>query len=206
MPVRAVLFDLDGVLVESYEVWFSLLRALTQELGYPALTREAFRAGWGQGIQADVETIFLRQTVPELERLYAERFGDHLAHLAVAAGVPETFAALRARGLASAVITNTPASMARALVARAGGTPDVLIGGTDVENAKPAPDMVLLACAKLGVAPGEAWVVGDTAYDRDAARAAGAGFAGFGIDGDVRLASLADLLPALDARAARRDA
>jgi phosphoglycolate phosphatase/AHBA synthesis associated protein len=197
MPVRAVLFDLDGVLVDSYAVWFALLEALTRELGYPVLTREAFRAGWGQGIQADVATIFTRQTVPELERLYAERFGDHLAHLAVAEGVAETFAALRARGLGTAVITNTPAVMARALVDRAGATPDVLVGGTDVENAKPAPDMVLLACAKLGVEADAAWVVGDTAYDRDAARAAGARFAGLGIDGDVRLARLADLPAAL---------
>jgi phosphoglycolate phosphatase/AHBA synthesis associated protein len=198
MPVRAVLFDLDGVLVDSYEVWFALLRALTVELGYPELSREAFRAGWGQGIQADVATIFTRQTVAELERIYAERFTDHLSHLAVADGVVDTFAALRARGLATAVITNTPAVMARALVDRAGATPDVLVGGTDVENAKPAPDMVLLASAKLAVDAREAWVVGDTSYDRDAARAAGAGFAGLGIDGDVRLARLADLLPALD--------
>ena len=58
MSAHAVLFDLDGVLVDSYEVWFALLRALTVELGYPELGREAFRAGWGQGIQADVATIF----------------------------------------------------------------------------------------------------------------------------------------------------
>jgi phosphoglycolate phosphatase/AHBA synthesis associated protein len=204
MIARAVLFDLDGVLVDSYEVWFALLRALTVELGYPELGRETFRALWGQGIQADVETIFPRQTVPELERLYAERFGGHLARLEVAEGVPETFAALRARGVGTAVITNTPAVMARALVERAGGTPDVLVGGTDVANAKPAPDMVLLACAKLGVDAPAAWVVGDTAYDRDAARAAGARFAGIGIDGDLRLARVGELLAALDAAAPRR--
>jgi HAD superfamily hydrolase (TIGR01509 family) len=194
MPeLRAVLFDLDGVLIESYEVWLSLLQALAAKLGYPPVTREAFAAGWGQGIQADVETIFTRQTVPELEQLYADHFEEHLDRLEVADGVADVFTAIRARGLRSAVITNTPAGMARALVARAGATPDVLIGGTDVVEAKPAPDMVLLACRRLGVAPGAAIVVGDTEYDRKAAQAAGARFAGVGIDGEVRFARVAEL-------------
>jgi HAD superfamily hydrolase (TIGR01509 family) len=193
--LRAVLFDLDGVLIDSYEVWLSLVQALAAKLGYPPVTREMFAAGWGQGIQADVERWFTRQTVPELEQLYADHFADHLARLAVSDGVADLFAELRARGLGSAVITNTPAVMARALVAHAGAAPDVLIGGTDVENAKPAPDMVLLACRRLGVAPGEAIVVGDTAYDAKAAEAAGARFAGIGIDGEIRLARVGELGP-----------
>jgi phosphoglycolate phosphatase/AHBA synthesis associated protein len=191
---RALLFDLDGVLVDSFEVWFRLLNAVAREFQYPAITREAFGESWGQGIDADARLLFPRHSVPELERIYAERFDRHLDGLAVAPRVPEVFAALRARGVRSAVITNTPASMARALVARAGASPDLLVGGTDVPRAKPAPDMVLHACAKLGVAPHEAWVVGDTEFDRAAARAAGAGFAGLGTAGDITLAELADLL------------
>ena len=191
----AVLFDLDGVLVDSYEVWFHLLEALARELGYPPVSRDAFQAGWGQGIEADVRRFFPRHTVADLERLYAERFEAHLGHLRVMEGVGDVFAALRRRALPTAVITNTPASMAVALVARAGAAPDVLVGGTDVPRAKPAPDMVLVACARLGVPPGASWVVGDTAFDREAARAAGARFAGLGLEGDVTLARLADLLP-----------
>ena len=191
---EAILFDLDGVLVDSYEVWLHLLQALAREHGYPPVSREVFHAGWGQGIQADVERFFPRHSVAELEALYAAGFAAQLGHLRVMDGVGEVFGALRERGLPSAVITNTPASMARAIVARAGATPDVLVGGTDVARAKPAPDMVLLACDRLGVAPGASWVVGDTAYDLEAARAAGARFAGLGIDGDVTLSSLGDVL------------
>jgi phosphoglycolate phosphatase/AHBA synthesis associated protein len=196
---RALLFDLDGVLIDSYEVWFALLNAVAREFDYPAISRDAFREGWGQGIEADARLLFPRHTVPDLERIYAERFERHLGVLAVASGVPALFEALRARGVRSAVITNTPASMARSLVARAGATPDVLVGGTDVPRAKPAPDMVLHACAKLGVAPREAWVVGDTEFDRAAARAAGAGFVGLGTEGDVTLAELGELFAHLAA-------
>jgi HAD superfamily hydrolase (TIGR01509 family) len=194
----AVLFDLDGVLIDSYEVWFHLLAALADELGYPAVSREAFRAGWGQGIEADVQRFYPRHSVQELEALYAARFSDHLRHLSVMEGVGEVFGALRRLRVPTAVITNTPSVMARALVARAGATPDTVVGGTDVPRAKPAPDIVLEACVRLGVEPARAWVVGDTDFDRAAAEAAGARFAGLGIEGELRLARLSDLLPRLE--------
>jgi phosphoglycolate phosphatase/AHBA synthesis associated protein len=63
-----------------------------------------------------------------------------------------------------------------------------------VANAKPAPDLVRLALAEVGVSAGEAWLVGDSRYDREAARAAGVRFVGLGIDGDARIEALADLL------------
>ena len=195
---RAVLFDLDGVLIDSYEVWFHLLGSIAADFGYPAISRAVFQSGWGQGIEADVRRFFPRHSVAELERLYAERFPAHLRHLAVAEGVPAVFAALRRRGIGSAVITNTPAEVARPLLARAAATPDVLVGGTDVARPKPAPDMVLHACARLGVEPPSAWVVGDTAFDREAAQQAGARFAGLGIEGELSLARLTDLLPLLE--------
>jgi phosphoglycolate phosphatase len=194
---RAVLFDLDGVLIDSFEVWFHLLQAIAEEFAYPPISREIFQGGWGQGIAADVERFFPRHTVPELEVLYADRFPAHLRHLQVAEGVPALFSALRCRGIGSGVITNTPADVARSLVERAAATPDVLVGGTDVANAKPAPDMVLLACERLGARAGESWVVGDTAFDREAAQRAGARFVGLGTPGEVTLSRLADLLPLL---------
>jgi HAD superfamily hydrolase (TIGR01509 family) len=196
---RAILFDLDGVLVDSYAVWFHLLAALAEELGYPPIGAEAFRAGWGQGIEADVRDFFPRHGTAALERLYAERLGRHLEHLVVPAEVPAVFAALRARRMGSAVVTNSPAGMARLLLERAGATPDVLVGGTDVPRPKPAPDSVLHACRRLGVEPGAAWLVGDTAFDREAARAAGVRFAGLGLEGDLRLSRLGDLLALIGA-------
>ena len=85
----AVLFDLDGVLIDSYEVWFHLLAALAAELGFADVAREGFRAGWGQGIEADVQRFYPRHSVQELEALYAARFSDHLRHLSVMEGVGE---------------------------------------------------------------------------------------------------------------------
>ena len=107
---------------------------------------------------------------------------------------PTVFAALRNRGMKIAVVTNTPAALARAILKEATLSPQVLVGGTDVPHAKPAPDMVIHACHLLGVDPKEALVVGDTKNDADAARAAGVAFAGLRLGGGHTLKILRDVL------------
>ena len=194
VDVRAVLFDLDGVLVDSYRVWFHLLNGAARELGYPPISPDLFQSCWGQGIEADVEKFFNRHSVAEIETYYGDHFRGHLEHLGVVPEVPRVFETLRERSLRTAVITNTPAPVAWDMVNRAGGRPDLLVGGTDVPRPKPAPDMVLRACELLEIPAGETLVVGDSRYDREAARAAGTFFAGLGIDGDVRIDQLVDVL------------
>jgi len=194
LEVRAVLFDLDGVLVDSYRVWYHLMNGAARELGYPLISPEAFHSCWGQGIEADVEKFFTRHSVAAMEVYYGDHFRDHLDHLGVVPEVARVFETLRARSQRTAVITNTPAPVAWDMVHRTGGSPDLLVGGTDVPRPKPAPDMVLRACELLEIPVGEALVVGDSRYDREAARAAGTLFAGLGIEGDVQLERLVDIL------------
>ena len=195
--LEAVLFDLDGVLIDSYRVWFQLLNAAATALGYPSISPTLFRECWGQGSRLDRERFFPRHTLAEVERYYHDHFLDHVSALEVAPRVPELFEALRARALGSAVITNTPRALAVRLVRRAQASPDAVVGGDEVPHPKPAGDMVWLACERLGVEPARALVVGDSRHDREAARAAGAPFAGLRTEGDLVLASLDELLAKL---------
>ena len=193
--MKAVLFDMDGVLVESYQAWFHLLADACRDLGYQPISREMFASTWGQGVQADRDTFFTRHKAHEVERYYEERFVDHIHHVEVEPDGPKVFAALRQNELALAVITNTPAALARPVLARAGVEPDVLVGGTDIPNAKPAPDIGLRACELLGIEPAEALVVGDSRFDREAAAAAGARFIGLRIEGgEHTISSLGELI------------
>jgi beta-phosphoglucomutase-like phosphatase (HAD superfamily) len=121
--IDAVLFDLDGVLVDSAGVWFHLLNAAAAAWGYPAIADATFRASFGQGIDADRVAFFPRHTNAQLAAYFDAHFLAHAAHLRAPACVPALFEALHERALATAVVTNSTAPLARALVARARASP-----------------------------------------------------------------------------------
>jgi HAD superfamily hydrolase (TIGR01509 family) len=191
--MRALLFDMDGVLVETYAVWHALINAFARERGYPEVSDEAMTASWGQGVDADARTFFAGTAATELEAFYNARFFNYLDELSVMPGAGRVVARVRSAGLLTAVVTNTPAPLASALLRRAQVEPDVLVGGTDVPRPKPAPDIVLRACELLGVPVGEVAVVGDSDFDRRAAKAAGTRFIGFRCPGDDRVDELQEL-------------
>lgn len=194
---RAILFDLDGVLIDSYSVWFHLMNHAARELGYAPISSELYETGWGQSTTADRDAFFPNHEVSEVEAFYDAHYAEHLEHLKVPEEVPAVFERVEERGAGSAVCTNTQASIASEVVRRSGASPDVIVGGDDVPRGKPAPDMLLRACELLGVSPSDAWMIGDSRYDKEAAAAAEIYFIGIGIDGDERLNRLGDLLELL---------
>jgi len=192
--LRAVLFDLDGVLIDSSDAWYHLLGAAARDLGHPPIHRADFDASFGQGVEADVAQFFPRSTPAELLAYFDAHFLDHAQHVLVNPEAAPVLQALAGRGIATAVVTNTGSALAKETVRGAGLEPDAIVGATDVASPKPAPDMVTLACERLGVSPAEALLVGDSRFDAEAARAAGVRFVGFGYAGDVRIERLSELL------------
>jgi phosphoglycolate phosphatase/AHBA synthesis associated protein len=190
---RAILFDMDGVLIDSFVVWYELLNHAARVLGYPELSRALYEECWGQSTAADRDRFFPRHSVADVERFYDEHYAEHLEHLLVPKGSPDIFETLHERGIRTAVVTNTQRSLATLLVNRIGAAPDTVVGGGDAPWGKPAPDLLLVACERLEIHPREAWMVGDSVYDKEAARAAGVFFVGLGIDGDRRIGSLPEL-------------
>ena len=65
--VRAYLFDLDGVLIDSYAVWHAVLDATAREFGREALTDQQFADSWGQGIEEDVRKFYPGRSLAEVE-------------------------------------------------------------------------------------------------------------------------------------------
>ncbi len=197
--INAVLFDLDGVLLDSFETWASLVDAAARHFGHPPVTREAFRAVYGQPTASDVERFFPDQTVESVEAYYEAHFAEHAGAAEVAPEAAGVLATLAARGVLTAVITNTPSGLARQMLEAASLAPDAVVGSSDVPKAKPAPDMVFRACEVLGVEPWDALVVGDSPYDKEAAAAAGAPFAGVGgIAGNYTLSDLRQVLDVVE--------
>jgi phosphoglycolate phosphatase len=197
--VKAVLFDLDGVLIDSGPAWHRVIGRGRREWGYPPIDRETFGKTFGQGVEADRRQFFPRETVERIAAHYQRAFAEEIAAVALCDGAIDVLVELGRRGLLRAVVTNTPVDLARRLLAQKG-----LLSHLDAWAAageareKPAPDLVRLALVRLGVAADQAIYVGDSQSDRLAARAAGVLMAGLGVEGDLRLASLRDVLALIE--------
>ncbi|MFY0571868.1 HAD family hydrolase [Archangium lansingense] len=197
MSLSAVLFDMDGVLIRSEEAWLRVLEDAGRRFRGSPVTREEFAPTFGQGTAEDVRVFGLRCTPAELDAFYVEHLPAYAGEVWVNPDARELLESLASRGLRRAVVTNTVSALARALLgaARLLDFFEVLACSDLVVHAKPAPDLVLYALGRLGVTPGAALMVGDSRFDRGAAQAAGVRFVGLGLDGDVRIERLGELLP-----------
>lgn len=194
MRYRAVLFDLDGVLIDSSEAWFQVVGDAADRWNLPRISRERFHECFGQSVEDDVRTLFPTRTVQEVADFYERGFARQIDYIAVDPDAKQVLRELEVRGVGTAIITNTPSALSRRILSRLGIGAKVMLGDGDVPHPKPAPDLVLEACRILEVEPASALVVGDTHYDREAAQAAGASFAGMRIEGDYSLVRLRDVL------------
>lgn len=174
--IKAVLFDMDGVLVSSFEAFYHATNGMLAKYGKKAVSRREFlRHYWGTYIMDDLKKMTGRKGT---RRAYNEFFrlfygmGKHVR------AYPDARPVLRKLGKAYklAIITNTPAGPARFILRAAGlgGMFDAIATGDIVRHPKPAPDIVLLACRRLRVRPDEAVVVGDMTHDVRSGRSAGA--------------------------------
>lgn len=178
MTMHAVLFDMDGVLVDSFDTWLAVLEAVAHDLDMTPVTEAQVRAAFGQGIDEDTRTFFPGTTPPQLRRLYDAHFPAHV-HRMVAN--PQALGVLRElgeRGIKRAVVTNTQTSLTEQILSGCGlrDEVDVISAAEPGVPEKPDPTMLLRACTALDVAPSDARMVGDTDYDAEAAAAAGIDF------------------------------
>ncbi|MBK7861958.1 MAG: HAD family phosphatase [Archangiaceae bacterium] len=193
--LRAVLFDMDGVLLKSHEAWFRTVEESGRRFRGRPITREEFDPTFGQGTAADCTVFGLSCSTAELDAFYVAQFPVYLDTVWVNPEAVALLEHLAAKGLGRALVTNTTGPLAKQLLehGRLLRHLPVLATSDRVARAKPAPDLVQLALRELGVQPDEAVMVGDSRYDRDAARAASVRFIGLGIDGDERIERLSQL-------------
>lgn len=194
--IQGIVFDLDGVLVDTSRVWHRVQNDVAARLGLPPVPWERFLPTFGEGTAADVEHFFPGATVPQVDALYHERFLARIGEVERLRGADRLLDALEERGIGRGVATNTMYPLAEALLEATGLAEriDTLASASEVAQAKPAPDVLLLAVSRLDVEPRQALFVGDAAVDELSARAAGILFCGFRRDGDLRIERLEELL------------
>jgi mannitol-1-/sugar-/sorbitol-6-phosphatase len=195
--IRAVLFDMDGTLVESDAAVARAWSAWAAEYGVApeALTAVA------HGVPADGTIRILRPDLDEAgvaaasARQMELQYTD-LDEVVALPGAHELIAALDRARVPWAIVTSADRELARLRLGAAGIEAAVLVARDDIARGKPDPEGYRTAAAALGVPAGQCLVVEDAEAGLAAGRAAGARTAALrGLDGDVRLDSLSDLVP-----------
>ena len=178
-PIRAVLFDLDGTLVDSAPDLREALNALLRAIGRRQVSLEETIGFVGDGAAKLVEPASetaLPDLVSRFLRLYSG--ANAIRKTTVFPGAQAMLSTLRARGLRLAICTNKPFRPAAAVLSalKLDGYFDEVLGGDSLPQRKPDPAPALELARRLGVAPASALFVGDSEIDAQAARAAGMRF------------------------------
>lgn len=178
MPFRLVIFDLDGTLVDSSTDITIAINHAIRPFGLDEITVEKTISLIGEGVTRLFEKLLGEDSAriggPVMER-FLDYYGAHLAeHTRPYPGVAATLAALA--GCQKAVVSNKREKFSRDLLAVLGLVDafDLILGSDSVPEKKPSPRPILHAMAFFGVSPGETAVVGDSPYDIEAGKAAGA--------------------------------
>lgn len=213
--IRAVLFDLDGVLTDTSEYHYLAWKRLADELGIPfnRQDNEALR-----GVSRRESLMLLLKGRPATEeemQEWMERknryYVEYIFQMTpdnLLPGALNLLQELRENGYKTAIVSsskNTPMVLERLKIAH---LMDVVVDGNAPARSKPAPDLFLLAAERLGVSPQECLVVEDAAAGIDAARAAGMRSLGLGpqervghadlVLPDLNGVHLSDLKPVLE--------
>ncbi|MGF1592058.1 MAG: phosphoglycolate phosphatase [Kiloniellaceae bacterium] len=185
-PLRAVIFDLDGTLVDSVADIHAAVVAFLAERGQPALDLATVIGFVGSGVPVLLERVLgavgeaadaaaVQAALPRFLEIYGAA-PSALSRLYPE--VAETLAALRAGGLVLGICTNKPVAPARSMLADLGIADffAALVGGDSLPERKPDPAPLRHTAAVLGVDLAELAYVGDSEVDAATARAAGVDF------------------------------
>ena len=184
LRVKAVMIDLDGTLADTIPDLAEAANMMLRELDRTGLERELIRTFVGKGIPKLVERALagnlegsvpaglLARALPIYERCYAEVNGKHTV---IYPGVSEGLRTLRAMQLPLACVTNKAERFTLALLdhLQLARCFEQVIAGDTLPQKKPDPQPLLHACRGFGIAPGDMLMIGDSANDVEAARAAG---------------------------------
>jgi phosphoglycolate phosphatase len=183
-PIRAVLVDLDGTLLDTVPDLAAAVNRTHAELGLPLREVRLIATFVGKGLptlvrralagtlDGDVDEALFARAWAAFDRHYAAESGRQAKPYA---GAREGIARMRALGLRLACVTNKSERFTLALLRDTGFLQafEFAVCGDTVARKKPDPAPIVHACERLGVRPDEALVIGDSANDVLAARAAG---------------------------------
>lgn len=197
--IKAILFDLDGVLVDTYKVWFRLFNKTLKHFGYQPITLKVFAENWGQSTQEDVRIFMPEIKLKDVKRYLSINFPKFMKYMKVNPEAIEVLKKLKKMGLKIGCVTNSHCDITKLEIEKSGLKKffDVVITADDVKKPKPAPDMLVKAIKNLKGKSDNVIFVGDTKTDLIAGENAGCIVVGYNIKNRVKISSLKQIFTIL---------
>jgi HAD superfamily hydrolase (TIGR01509 family) len=194
---RAVLFDLDGVLISSFRFWFHIFNKTLEEFGHRRITLATFKKHWGQSTKEDIRIFMPERTLPEVKAAFFRNMTGFGRFLKVNPEASAVLRRLEKNRFKLACVTNSHRRIAlwQLRSAKLERFFNVLVTADDVKKAKPDPEMLICSCRKMRIRPACAVFIGDTRTDRQAAKKAGCVFIGYRMRSAYGCRSLKELSP-----------
>ena len=171
--VRALLFDLDGTLIDSTADLAASGNWLRHQAGMAPLGQAQIGSYVGDGAESMVRRLLERPegAVHSQVEAYKDHYNEHcLEQTRLYPGVHSSLEQLRARGYAMAVVTNKPERISKRILdgLNVGHCFGSIVGGNTCVNKKPHPEPLFKACRDLGIDPSACAMVGDSRVDIEA--------------------------------------
>lgn len=178
--IKGVLFDMDGIVLDTEKLYTRFWREAAQSLGYPmtyemglgmrSLSKEAGERQLKTYLGEDVDYNDVRNKRIEMMSAYIEEYG-----VEIKPGIFELLTFLKQRGIKTSIATSSPLDRTKKYLTQVGlvDSFDELVSGHMVEHGKPEPDIYLYAASKLGFAPEDCLVLEDSPTGILAANRAG---------------------------------
>ncbi len=185
LKVEAVIFDLDGTLIDSIDIYFSIVEKTLERLNLPAVSRSRILAAaesedfkWELVLPQDVLTSkekIIDEAWAVINEIAPQMFADNLDIIKGAGDIVED---LSSNGLKIGLVTSTQRKYLETKMQplKIGGIDtlfEAIITSDDVEKRKPAPDPLLACAQQLDMKPENCVYIGDTTTDIKAGKAAG---------------------------------
>ena len=187
MAVQAVIFDMDGTLIDTNAVHVEAWRRAFHRCGFE-IEESRIMAEIGKGGDMLVPSILDEATENEQGEQLRQYCGDEFLGIAASQSLQmfpnatELLQALHEHGIKTAIATSATQEHLEAIQKSADCNleelVDVVVTATDAERSKPEPDIVLAAVEKLELSPEQCIMIGDTPHDAEACRRAGVAFVG----------------------------
>ncbi|MFS1291742.1 N-acetylmuramic acid 6-phosphate phosphatase MupP [Pseudomonas piscis] len=180
MAIRAVLFDMDGTLLDTAPDFIAVCQGMRRDRGLPPIPDQHIRDEISGGARAMVAVTFSMDPespgFEELRQEFLERYLEHCAvHSRLFDGMEQLLADIERANLPWGVVTNKPVRFAAPIMEQLGlaGRSALLICPDHVKNSKPDPEPLILACKMLDLDPSTVLFIGDDLRDIESGRDAG---------------------------------